>query len=59
MVSPTYDFLVRGKFMTIVKLYVAANQISPSGWGHLQIVGEDENGELFELEVQAGANWIV
>ncbi|MCF1471535.1 hypothetical protein FS763_06315 [Agrobacterium vitis] len=45
--------------MTIVKLYVAANQISPSGWGHLQIVGEDENGELFELEVQAGANWIV
>ena len=45
--------------MTIVKLYVAANQISPFGWGHLQIVGEDESGQLFELEVQAGAYWVV
>lgn len=45
--------------MAINSLHLAVNHIAGTPWGHLQIVGEDENGSLFELEVQIGTNWNV
>lgn len=45
--------------MAIDSLHLAVNHIAGTPWGHLQIVGEDENGSLFELEVQIGTNWNV